>query len=67
MTEEQLHETDVRLSLLEERVRFMERSVEELKKAIAGMNSKLTAILVSVATAAVLLAINLLVRGWGTP
>ena len=67
MSEDTLHETDVRLSLLEERVKFMERSIEDLKKTISGMNGKLTAILVSVATAALLLAIDLLVRGIGQP
>lgn len=67
MSDDALHETDVRLSLLEERVRIMERSIDELKKTISGMNSKLTAILVSVATAALLLAIDLLVRGIGQP
>ena len=53
---------EVRLSLVEERIRVMEQSVQELRAMIGGMNAKLTAILFSLTTAAVLLAINLVVQ-----
>lgn len=56
---------EVRLSLVEERVRVMEQIVQDLRDEIGGMNAKLTALLVSVTTAAVLLAINVLVGAFG--
>ena len=56
---------EVRLSLVEERVRVMEQSVQELRVEIGSMNAKLTAVLLSVTTAAVLLAINVLVGAFG--
>jgi len=40
-------------------------AMEALRGCVNGMNSKLTAILVSVATAAVLLALNLIVQNAG--
>jgi hypothetical protein len=56
---------EVRLSLVEERVRVMEGCVQELRIAIASMNAKLTAILVSVTTSAILLAINVILSRMG--
>ena len=50
------------MALLEERMAVMEACVEELRAVIGSMNAKLTAVLVSITTAAVLLAINLLVQ-----
>lgn len=56
---------EVRLSLVEERVRVMEQGVQDLREEIGSMNAKLTAVLFSVTTAAVLLAINVLVGAFG--
>lgn len=55
---------EVRMAIVEERVSVVERCANELRDQIEGMNGKLTAILVSIATAAVLLAINLVVGGF---
>jgi hypothetical protein len=52
------------MAIVEERVSVVERCANELRDQIEGMNGKLTAILVSIATAAVLLAINLVVGGF---
>lgn len=56
---------EVRLSLLEERMNTLEKCHDDLRERLEAMNSKLTTILVSVATAAVLLAMNLVVSGFG--
>jgi hypothetical protein len=55
----------VRLALVEQRVETVEDEMKELRDMVCGMNGKLTAFLVSIATAAVLLAINLVVSGFG--
>lgn len=55
---------EVRVALIEERTNVMERCYNELRERMDLMNGKLTAILVSVATAAVLLALNLVVNGF---
>lgn len=55
----------VRLALVEQRVETVEDEMKELRDMVCGMNGKLTAILVSIATAAVLMAINLVVSGFG--
>lgn len=54
---------DVRLALVEQKVVTVECEMRELRELVGGMNAKLTAILVSVATAAVVLALNLAVGG----
>lgn len=43
------------------RVSHLERGMDDLRETVEGMNGKLTAILVSIATAAVLLAINIII------
>lgn len=53
----------IRLALVEQRVGLVECEMKELRDLVSGMNGKLTGILVSLATAALLLAINLAVNG----
>lgn len=55
----------VRLALVEQRITNVECEMKELRDLVSGMNGKLTAILVSLATASLLLAINLVVHGLG--
>ncbi len=55
---------EVRVGVIEERVRTHGECLDELRATVSGMNSKLTTILVSIATAAILLAINLIVSGF---
>ena len=57
----------VRLALLEQRICHVEAEMRELREMVRAMNGKLTTILVSVATAALLLAINLVVGLFGAP
>lgn len=55
----------VRLALVEQRITNVECEMKELRDLVSGMNGKLTAILVSLATASLLLAVNLVVHGLG--
>lgn len=57
-------EMAVRVALVEQRVKTVECEMRDLHDIVGGMNGKLTGILVSLATAALLLAINLVVGGF---
>jgi hypothetical protein len=54
---------EVRVALLEERATQLEARVCDMQKTLDGINGKLTAILATLATSAVLLALNLVVNG----
>lgn len=56
----------ITVAMLGVRVTHVEAEMKDLRDCVESMNGKLTAILVSIATAAVLLALNLVI-GTVTP